>query len=298
MPFKPVLVWFNDNQSASCLPLAALQKAFQLVQMDNVDAMQAYLVAGRPMDVVLIEGHGSNQLSADLLAHFEAVPVVVVSRDILQPHQRLLLAAGVHDCIDLNHCSDALLLARLRQAYELKKRSDILVKVANLDRLTCIPNRQGFELGLDKEWRRCSREFNLLSGLLVSIDAFAEYGANYGHGVANTCLSRIAEVIAQHCLRAADFVARYSDDQFAVLLPSTDLDHALLVAEKLRSAVEALNIKHDFSPVGDTMTVTVAVVSAEPNNREEPAALVAELQDLLQTAISQQQGNQVTGINL
>lgn len=101
-----------------------------------------------------------------------------------------------------------------------------------------------------------------ISLLLVDIDHFKEFNDNYGHQVGDDCLRTIA-IAVQGAVRATDIVARYGGEEIAVILPSTFTPGAVEVAEKVRSAVEALKFHYQICPDGRScVTVSVGMCTA------------------------------------
>ncbi|MFL6254874.1 MAG: diguanylate cyclase [Pyrinomonadaceae bacterium] len=138
-----------------------------------------------------------------------------------------------------------LLRARARTLLELKQYLDSCQEEAFTDHLTGLANRRRFERQLDREVARTERYGRPFCLLLVDIDNFKEVNDTYGHDAGDEALRRVANVI-QSGTRGIDTGARIGGDEFAVILPETDLLHGLEVAERLRASLAAL----DFGPAG------------------------------------------------
>ena len=124
------------------------------------------------------------------------------------------------------------------------------------DALTGVVNRRGFDQAAEAEWKRAIRDGAPITLLIIDVDYFKFYNDHYGHLAGDECLKQVAEAISQVPQRLGDVVARYGGEEFAVLLPNTE-DVGSIVAEKCRQQIEALNIKHEYSPVADHVTVSV-----------------------------------------
>jgi diguanylate cyclase (GGDEF)-like protein len=134
--------------------------------------------------------------------------------------------------------------------------------LALTDGLTELANRRAFDEALDREWKRTLREGSQISLLLLDLDCFKEFNDHYGHQVGDDCLRAVARAVAG-VVRATDIAARYGGEEIAVILPSTNTGGSVEVAEKVRSAVEALQITHEGNPEGGGwVTVSVGVATA------------------------------------
>jgi diguanylate cyclase (GGDEF)-like protein len=138
-----------------------------------------------------------------------------------------------------------LLRARARTLLELKQYLDSCQEAAFTDHLTGLANRRRFERQLEREVARTERYGRPFCLLLVDIDNFKDVNDTHGHDAGDEALRRVANVI-QSGTRGIDTGARIGGDEFAVILPETDLARGLDVAGRLCSAIAAL----DFGPVG------------------------------------------------
>jgi diguanylate cyclase (GGDEF)-like protein len=139
--------------------------------------------------------------------------------------------------------------------------------MSNTDALTEVPNRRGFDQEIDRTWRAAQREARPLSLLMVDVDNFKDYNDVNGHVAGDECLKRVATALKASLLRPNDFLARYGGEEFAVILPGTDGDGALRVAERLRAAVENLAMPSG-QPSGAVVTVSIGYSSTLPLPRQ------------------------------
>ncbi len=142
---------------------------------------------------------------------------------------------------------------------QLKVKSEMLKRLSIQDGLTGIPNRRHFDERAALEWQRTQRNDTHLALIMMDIDHFKKYNDGYGHGAGDECLKRVAQALVHSCDRAMDLVARYGGEEFVALLPETDHQGALYLAEKMRCAVEALAIPHDFSSTAKNVTLSIGV---------------------------------------
>jgi diguanylate cyclase (GGDEF)-like protein len=140
---------------------------------------------------------------------------------------------------------------------------ETLHRISTQDGLTGMFNRRHFDETLALEWRRGARSHSSLSLLMVDIDYFKPFNDTAGHQAGDECLRRVAEALSECVQRAGDLVARYGGEEFAVLLPETDAEQALQIANRLRERIEALDLAHPASPLGH-VTISVGVASVIP----------------------------------
>jgi diguanylate cyclase (GGDEF)-like protein len=95
------------------------------------------------------------------------------------------------------------------------------------------------------EWNRAQREQTPISLLMIDVDGFKNYNDTYGHQQGDAALITVAKSLAQTLKRPSDFVARFGGEEFIVILPNTNRNGALDVAEQIRSCAEKSVILHD-----------------------------------------------------
>lgn len=154
-------------------------------------------------------------------------------------------------------------LVIFRDIAERKRMELQLQRLAMTDSLTELPNRRAFDEALDREWRRVLREGTQASLLLLDVDHFKGFNDEYGHVAGDDCLRAVAHAVRSVTKRPGDMVARYGGEELAIILPGTDLQGALHVAELVCAAIEELNITHAANEEGDRrVTVSIGVATA------------------------------------
>lgn len=154
--------------------------------------------------------------------------------------------------------------ARVRTHMNLKRKTDLLEQYALLDGLTGIPNRRHFDQAFEIEQRRSLRDNQPLSVVMIDIDHFKLFNDHYGHGAGDQCLQKVATTLNVNLLRPADQVFRYGGEEFIVLLPNTDAQGAVDLAERLRIAVEDLAIRHQYSNTVPIVTLSLGTATLNP----------------------------------
>lgn len=166
------------------------------------------------------------------------------------------------------------LLRELKLSQQLEQANQELQKLAFLDSLTQLANRRRFDAYLDQEWKRMVRDKMPLSVILCDIDFFKAYNDTYGHQAGDHCLQLLAPAINLAAKRPGDLVARYGGEEFVVVLPNTDGEGALRVAEEIRSNVAALEILHATSKVSPYVTLSFGVSSTIPSDESSSEMLL------------------------
>jgi diguanylate cyclase (GGDEF)-like protein len=143
---------------------------------------------------------------------------------------------------------------------EVRKVQQELERMAHQDPLTGLFNRRVFLARMAEESERVRRHGNPLSVLLFDLDHFKRVNDSYGHDVGDRVLQAVAQA-ATGIRRVTDIPARIGGEEFAILLPETDRDGALQIAQRLRAAVAALRIPHVGGELNITTSVGVATLT-------------------------------------
>ena len=136
--------------------------------------------------------------------------------------------------------------------------------LAETDALTGLLNRRAIEMMLEREVQRLQRFGQSFSVLMVDIDHFKRINDRFGHAAGDAVLSAVADTLRSQA-REVDRVSRYGGEEFCVLLPHTSHEGAALAAERLRDAINQIQIPWD----DDIITVTVSTGMACATDRHE-----------------------------
>ena len=152
------------------------------------------------------------------------------------------------------------------------------LKDATLDALTGLNNRGQFEVRLKQEVATAMRQNSELCAIMLDVDYFKKVNDTYGHAAGDAALKAVSRVIKKE-IREYDIPARWGGEEFAIILPHTNIDEATLVAERLREKIEqkAIDISELDEEAGEisvTVSLGVSIFERDPKN---PAAAAANL---------------------
>ncbi|MBT9314014.1 GGDEF domain-containing protein [Leptothoe spongobia TAU-MAC 1115] len=146
----------------------------------------------------------------------------------------------------------------------LKEENQMLYKLANTDELTQVQNRRFFSQQLHHEWQQLQQKGRPLSVILFDVDYFKRYNDCYGHLAGDDCLQKIAQAANDSLQDSTDFVARYGGEEFAVVLPNTNEQEAVAIAQNIQQAIQALAISHAQSDASSMVSISLGIASMVP----------------------------------
>jgi len=132
---------------------------------------------------------------------------------------------------------------------------------ATRDNMTGLANRRYFRAAMEREFAGVQRG-RQLSLLVVDVDHFKKINDTWGHPAGDRALIAVAKALSGR-LRATDLAGRIGGEEFAVLLPDTDLENAVKVAEMLRENIAAMRLEEEGQTVPITVSVGVAIASGD-----------------------------------
>lgn len=194
--------------------------------------------------------------------------------DMPRAGRRRYLAADASPIFGANGQLSAV-VETLRDLTDEKMAQAALEQLATRDGLTGLANRRCFDDTLEAEWARALRQMQPLSLLMVDVDNFKAYNDAHGHLGGDECLKRVARAVASE-MRANDLVARYGGEEFAVVLPNQSLKGAAIVAERIRSRVEQLQLPCCFAAGHVTVSIGAATAIAGPDNHANQLVAIAD----------------------
>jgi diguanylate cyclase (GGDEF)-like protein len=163
---------------------------------------------------------------------------------------------------------------------QLQNVNEELARLTRLDPLTNLLNRRAWQESAQLERERANRFGDIFSICMIDVDYFKNLNDSRGHQTGDECLKQIAKSIQGTC-RNIDVAGRYGGEEFVVLLPETDIQGAVEVADRIREDIYDLKLPHPDSPVAGYVTVSIGVASYEADSWEN---VVKRADDALYTA--------------
>ncbi|MEA3456406.1 MAG: GGDEF domain-containing protein [Campylobacterota bacterium] len=143
-----------------------------------------------------------------------------------------------------------------------------LIELASMDALTNIMNRRVFDIEFRREFINAKRYDRSLSLISIDLDFFKEVNDQHGHFFGDLVLKVFTAEVSS-LLRAGDIFSRWGGDEFCILLPQTNTDNAMKVAEKIRAVVKNISVKTDKSDVHFTVSLGVSGYLPEDEDASE-----------------------------
>jgi diguanylate cyclase (GGDEF)-like protein len=149
-----------------------------------------------------------------------------------------------------------------------------LEELTYTDALSGLYNRRYFDRLLLKEITRHERQKEALALIICDIDFFKLYNDKYGHIVGDHCIQIVSECMVKAVNRSSDSICRYGGEEFALIMPNTDVEKAIQVVNKVMKALADLRIKHDTSPTDDIVTMSYGIYSVIPGRDTSPESMI------------------------
>jgi len=185
------------------------------------------------------------------------IPVIFITGLSNADEEEKGLAMGAADYIT-KPFTPAIVKLRIDSQIKMLEQFRIIKHLSMIDQLTKLPNRRSFEDRMEADWRKAERGKTPISILIADVDMFNQYNEKHGRSQGDKALCSIARVFEDALTQSNAFAARWSGEEFIILLPNTDADGALEIAEKLRSCANKLVIP-DSSGASTKITVSICV---------------------------------------
>ena len=296
MPQTPARVLIIDDDVSTIRLMAdALSSDYEVVIATQAEEGFVQALHSRPdlilLDVVMPDMNGFDfcrKLKAD--ARTQPIPVIFVSALDTVSEQARGFELGCVDYIT-KPIAFPILLARVKTHTRLYRQTLQLESLAATDPLTGLANRRKFDECIQHEVARANRKRCSIALLIIDIDDFKPFNDHYGHGKGDDCLVRVARLLRKCVGRATDTVSRLGGEEFGVVLPDTDAEGAISLANEIITLFNEEKIPHHYATQHDYLTVSIGVGILDDSKLGEASIDPRSLIDVADEALYQAKEN-------
>ena len=170
---------------------------------------------------------------------------------------------------------------------ELYQANAQLSQIVELDALTGLVNRRGFDRILHNEIAAARRDGASLTLILCDLDYFKRFNDTSGHVAGDTCLKNLGRVLREVCLRPRDVATRFGGEEFALILPNTPRAGAMTFARAVSKLLKVRAIAHPDSPIGPLLTLSGGITTCLPDENTSTESMIMRADEALYAAKAQ-----------
>lgn len=170
---------------------------------------------------------------------------------------------------------------------ELHLANQRLNAMVEVDALTGLVNRRGFDRLLHREILAARRDGTPLTLMLCDLDHFKRYNDSLGHVQGDHCLRDIGRLLREVCVRPRDVATRYGGEEFALILPNTPRSGAMTFARALCKVLQLRAIAHPASPLGPWLTLSGGITTCVPDGNTSAEGMIMRADQALYAAKAQ-----------
>ena len=226
------------------------------------------------------------------------VPIIFLSQRNSDEDIALGIEAGGDDYL-IKPVSDIVLMAKMRAMQRiaamrarqaeltasLTRANEKLLRIAEIDGLTGLPNRRRFDAELAREWKSCARFRQPLSALMVGADHLREINEHHGHLAGDDYLKQVARFLEREINSPPDVLARHGGGKFCILLPDIQAGDMLAFAHRLHQGTSSLSRRMSAVTPDALLTLSVGVAGGRvPEAGGSPTELLSEAEEILRRA--------------
>lgn len=262
---EEALTLFNSD------PFPLVFSDLRMPGMDGIELLQQIRQTSEDTQVVIVTGHASLDSSLKSLREGAYDYLIKPLRD----HSMVLpLVERALDKVRLI-VENRYLMEKIQQNNEeLESTNKILREITLKDGITGLYNQRYLMEMINLELKRSHRHNRAFSILFCDIDNFKLFNDHNGHLLGDKALERFSKLILQR-LRVTDFASRYGGEEFVLLLPETDKEHAFVLADDLRKLIQESDFDGQESQPGGELTVSIGVSSFPVDGDNEDDLLTA-----------------------
>lgn len=221
---------------------------------DGLDFLKRLNEKDLQIPVIVITAHGNELIASQVIQEgaYDYLPKGMVGRESLS-----------------RSIAKAMEKARLRR--EIRQAQEKLNKMSARDELTDLHNRRYFKEALEREVARAKRYETDLVLCMMDLDHFKQVNDQYGHPTGDMVLSEIGRMLKAY-MRECDLICRYGGEEFAIILPNSNIEDAHAVCDRLREMVASYQFEH--KSLRFQMTVSVGIAAYTSSVDQSPMELV------------------------
>jgi len=183
------------------------------------------------------------------------IPVIFVTGSNNREDETKALEKGAVDYIR-KPFEASIVTLRVGIHLQLIHQMRMIERFSLTDGLTGVNNRRSYDKQIELEWNRAARNGSRVSLLMLDVDKFKNFNDTHGHINGDTALKVVASTIKDSVQRGSDYVFRWGGEEFAVILPDTPIEGAMVVAEKIRKNIERTPV---LINTGDEISITISI---------------------------------------
>lgn len=265
------ILFIDDDEISREIVSNVLADTYQLTSCKNANDALSLLKKGYKPDLILSDIFMPEIDGIDFIKalkeeySYHDIPVIFITSSQDEDIEIKALLSGANDLVT-KPFSNTILKLRIERLLQLAQSKEKLAIEAKLDGLTNLDNRRAFDEMLAQEFGRFQRNHDYdFSLLVIDLDDFKHINDNYGHSLGDSLLVQVGRLLLKNCARSTDRAFRIGGDEFAIILPASDLAGALTIAEHIIADIGLFPVKdynhiiHARLSIGVSSAVTAGI---------------------------------------
>lgn len=260
---EKIRVLIVEDETQPALHYATvLRKAGMLVETLGQPSKIIQTIAQLQPDLILLDQYMTECTGFELIGiirqieAYQGISIVLLSVEPVKEKQRAIMRIGGDDFLPKSISDEDLVYAVSHRAERFKYINSLMLR----DSLTGLLNHAALKSQLETLHSQALRTNSMLSFVMIDIDLFKTINDRYGHPKGDIVIRSLANLLKKR-LRKADVIGRYGGEEFAVILPNTDLTQAVAIIDDLRRIFEKIGHFHQGSIFHATFSAGIAATT-------------------------------------